>query len=343
MKKHSKKTVLFTLLAAVTIAAGIALSGCSQGGDNSFTPRTPRPDVIPSDYPNKTIEISHGFAPGSQTESFVRLVMDNIKKNEGWNYGFTIGFHEGDGGGIGWTYTADAKPDGYTLGIVQGTAMIRPVSRGVTQWGLDKFSYVCNMMTDPGAIVVKADSPYNSLTDLVEAALESPNKINITCGGLTSSDGLAIREVEMAAGCSFNIMPIGDSEAVPMVLGGFADAAWLNLGDFTTYVESGEVKVIATGDTERALFAPDIPTFTEQGYAVKQANARCICGPAGMDETLRQYLEDCWINAMNDPELQKEAENLKIPYQIMTGEETYQFMSDLTDALTKHWETDPWE
>ena len=335
MKKKS-----IAIFLAGTVATSLIFSGCGSKGSEA---RTPRPEGVPADYPNKTIEIAHGFAPGSQTESFVRLVMENIQENEGWDYGFTIGFHEGDGGGIGWAYTANAEPDGYTLGIVQGTAMIRPISRGVTDWGLDKFSYICNMMTDPGAIAVKADSPYNNLTDLVNAALENPGQISVGCGGLTSSDGLAIQQVELATGCDFNIMPVGDSEAVPMVLGGFLDCAWLNLGDFTSYVETGEVKIIATGDSERAIFAPDVETFMECGVDVKQANARCICGPAGMDEDLRQYLEDCWINAMNDPELQEKAENLQIPYQIMTGEETYAFMSDLTATLQEQWGTAPWE
>ena len=158
MNYYSKKKSLSALILAVIMVFSICLTGCSKTEDETFTPRTPRPEGIPADYPNKTIEISHGFAPGSQTESFVRLVMENIQQKEGWKYGFTIGFHEGDGGGIGWTYTANAAPDGYVLGIVQGTAMIRPVSRGVTEWGLDKFSYICNMMTDPGAIAVAADS-----------------------------------------------------------------------------------------------------------------------------------------------------------------------------------------
>jgi len=319
----------------------LALTGCS--GTAKKQVRTPRPDGLPKDYPNKTIEICHGFGAGSMTESFVRLVMDNIKEKEGWDNGFTIGFHEGGSGAIGWTYTASAKPDGYTLGIVQGTSMIRPISENEQGWGLDKFSYICNMMTSPGAIAVAADSKYQTLTDLIDDAKANPGKVTIALGGLTSSDGLACRQVEMATGVEFNKIPAGDEESAPMVLGGFADAAWLNEDDFAAYLETGQMRLLATGDDQRSPFSPDVPTYKECGVDVKQANFRSICGPAGMDPVMVQYLQDCWVNAMNDPDLQKAAESLKVPYQIRGSAETYELYKAWSETLQALWDKEPWQ
>lgn len=332
------------IVSLMAVMACLSMTACSGSEKTEAAGgRTPRPEGVPADFPSKPIEIAHAWPAGSATEAFVRIVMEDIKEKENWDNGFTIGFHEGASGQIGWSYMANAKPDGYVIGIAQGTSMINPAAGLTDDYGLDKFSYISNMMTIPGAIGVTPDSKYKSLEDLVEAALAAPGEISVATGGMTTSDGIAVRQVELATGCKFNIVPAGDSEAIPMMLGGFVDCAWLNVDDFTSYVEAGEAVVIATGGKERAQAAPDVPTFTEQGIDVVQANMRAIVGPEGLDESIRQYLEDCFIASMNDPEVQEKAKNLNLPYQIKTGSETYQDFSDLYNSLKELWETQPWQ
>lgn len=352
MSKRYLSILSLILCAIICLSLAACSSNSAPASSNTNTEttgtagadaRTARPAGVPADYPNKNIEICHGFPAGSMTEAYVRLIMGDVAKKENWKNNFYIGFHEGASGQIGWTYTAEAAGDGYTIGIAQGTAMILPVSRGEQAWGLDKFSYICNMMTSPGAIAVVPDSPYQDLKDLVEAALAAPGQISIVVGGLTSSDGLAVTMVEQASGCQFNVVPTGDQEAAAQVMGGFVDAAWQNVDDFTSYVDAGELKIIATGATERSPFAPDAKTYQECGYDVIQANMRYLCGPASLDESIRQYLEDCFIASMNDSEVIASAENLNVPYDIKTGAETYQALSDFTARLQGLWNAAPWE
>ena len=140
--------------------------------------------------------------------------------------------------------------------------------------GLD---IVCSTMIDPGIICVASGSQYNTLQELIEAAKANPGSVSIGVTSVTASEGLAVKQLETAAGCQFNIVPFeGTSAVMTAVSGNHCDALCLNVGDVKTFVDDGSLKVLATGDTTRSEYYPDVPTYQECGYDVIQSNCRAI-------------------------------------------------------------------
>ena len=117
-------------------------------------------------------------------------------------------------------------------------------------------------------IWVRADSPYKSLKDLVEAARKAPNTIRTATTGILSDDHLAILMLEEAApGAIFRIVHLeGGAAQMKEVMGGNIDVAFDNVGSIVPRVRSGEVRALAVLDTERSKFLPDVPTTKELGY-----------------------------------------------------------------------------
>ena len=233
--------------------------------------------------------------------------------------------------------------DGYTIGfcptamLIAGVAMDRPYGTG----GID---YVATMMKDPGVIGVAANSKYNSLEELIEAAKAAPGSISVGVTSVTTSEGLALKQLQKAAGCEFNIIPFdGESAVLTAVSGGHCDSFCLNVSDGKTFVDEGSVKYLATGAEERSEFYPDIPTYQECGYDVVQVNCRSVGIPAGTDPAIIQYLSDCFVAAANDPEVVAKAEEMQIPVMTMDHEECKALFVETEQSYKDLWATNPWQ
>lgn len=346
-----KRYMVFIIV--VTLIS-IVLAGCSgTGGDTSTETETTdkpevtksslRPEGVPDDYPSREIRFIHAFGAGSPFEAYFRIMADKIKEMEGWKHGFVVEHREGASGRIGWSAYAVAEPDGYTLGFAPSAMLISAVSEDVP-YGHDKISYIINTMSDPGAIGVATGSKYKSLQDIVDDAKARPGKVSIGVTSTIGQEGLTLKLIEKAAGVDFNEIAFdSEPEIYAAVIGGHLDAFCLNITDGTAFYEEGTITVLATGDEERSRFLPDVPTYMESGYDVKQLNMRGIGGPKGIPEPIRKYLENCFVAAANDPEVQAKAAEMQLPIDTLRGAELEAAFTAIAAEYRKLWEENPWQ
>jgi len=353
MSKRNVKSIAI-LLVIVLLSFGVV--GCSNSGGAepaASEPAAPaetaapaagnRPEGVPADYPNKEIEWIYAFGPGSPMDAYIRILSDKIQEMEGWKHGIVVTYKEGASGRIGWNAWAEAEPDGYTIGFAPSAMLISAVSEEVS-YGADKMSYIINTMSDPGAIGVAKGSKYKSLKDIVEDAKARPGKVTFGVTSTIGQEGLTLKLIEKAAGVDFNIVAFdGEGPVFAAVIGKHVDAFCLNITDAISFLEDGEIEILATGDEKRSPFLPDIPTYKEAGYDVQQLNMRAIGGPKGIPEPIRQYLEDCFIAAANDPEVKAKVEEMKIPVDTLPGAEVEKKFTAIQANYKKLWEEEPWE
>ena len=315
--------------------------GASSGGAES-TWNVTRPEGLPEGYPTKEITYIYPFGTGSMQDVYIRVLAETIKEHEGWSNSIVVQQKEGASGDIGWSSFMQAEPDGYTLCFAPTAQIITALGQG-KDYLPENLSYIFNMMTDPGCVGVAASAGYETLADLLNAAKEKPGTISIGVTSVTGSEGLAIIQLEEASGAQFNVIPFdGEPEILAAVAGGHCDAFCLNVGDCTTFLDDGSVKLLGVGTPERSEFYPDVPTYQEAGFDVIQANSRAIAAPAGTDEAIIQYLSDCFVAAANDPEVLERVAELNVPFDTMdckTCQETFEGYYDSYKAL---WDAEPW-
>ena len=345
------------LIIALVLVLSIVVSACSSNqepatnngssSDAGDSPSTSdlRPEGVPADFPNKEIEYIYGFGPGSVQDAYIRILFDKVQKMEGWDHGMVVNYREGASGKIGWNAIADADPDGYTIGFVPSAMLIPGIADADTvNFGYDEYAYIFNMMSDPGAIGVAIDSEYETLDELVEAARKNPNTITVGVTSTIGQEGLTMKLIERAGDVGFNVVAFnGEADVLAGVVGGHVDAFCLNITDTTTFLENGQIKVLATGATERSEFLPDVPTYAEAGYDVVQVNMRAVGGPKDMPEPIRQYLENCLLAAAADPEVQEQIANMQIPLDSLGGQEIYDAFGNIYSGLVELWEAEPWQ
>ena len=176
----------------------------------------------------------------------------------------------GAGGQVGWTELVRQRPDGYYIGFINlpatNTVILDPDRKAI--FTEKDFTPIINQVLDPGVIWVRADSPYKTVQDLIDAAKKSPNTIRAATTGILSDDHLAILMTEEAApGAVFRIVHLeGGAAQFKEIMAGNIDVAFDNVGSIVPRVASGEVRALAVMDDVRSKFLPDVPTMKELGY-----------------------------------------------------------------------------
>lgn len=321
-------------------STGSAAASTASGSDSSWNVQ--RPADLPKDYPNKEITYIYPFGTGSMQDTYFRILAAKIKEKENWKYSIVVKQQEGANGDIGWSTFAKSKPDGYTLGFAPTAQQITAIANG-KDYTAANLCYIFNMMSDPGAVGVSSKSKYTSLQDLMNDAKANPGTISIGVTSVTGSEGLAVIQLEDASGAKFNVVPYdSETEVLTAVAGGHCDAYCLNVGDLSTFLSQGSIKLLAVGSEERSDLQPDVPTYKECGYDVTQVNSRAIAAPKGTDSAIIQYLSDCFMAAAQDPDVQQQCAKLTIPYDAKDAADTTKMFSDYYDSFLQLWQTNPW-
>lgn len=183
-------------------------------------------------------------------------------------------------------------------------------------------------------IVVPADSPYETLDDLVVAWGESPGSVPWTGGG--SFDQLVVTDLAVQAGIDpteTNYIPSdGGGEAIQALLNGTAAAAAGGYPDNIDQIESGRLRALALVASE-PVDGIDIPTSVGQGYDVTLTNWRMIAAPGGLDGAQRTQLTDIVLETLETPEWADAMERYSWTERIITGEELDAFLVDERERI----------
>ncbi len=250
----------------------------------------------------------------------------------------------GAGGQIGLEATFNAVPDGYTLGATTIPAqMAIPLERPTRFRAMD-FTFIANIVEDPNAFYVHADSPFRSLADLIERARAAPGTISCATTGVGSDDHLFLLAFEAAA----RIPPLthvpfsGNAPLFSQLLGGHLELAAVNINDAITLKREGKVRALATAAAERSRFAPDVPTLRELGFDIVTGASRGILGPPGMPPAIVARLEEAFRAALADPRFLAEAERQFLPLRPLIGADYRRMAQGVDEMVHALWQERPW-
>jgi tripartite-type tricarboxylate transporter receptor subunit TctC len=250
----------------------------------------------------------------------------------------------GAAGQIGLEATFNAAADGYTIGATTIPAHNAiPLERQVRYRAMD-FTFICNIVEDPNAFYVRAESPFRTVADLVAAARARPGQITYGTTGIGSDDHLFMLAFEAVA----NVQPMvqvpfaGAAPLIPQLLGGNMDLAVLNVNDALQLKRDGRLRILAQGAAQRRPEASDVPTFREAGFDIIGSASRGIVGPPNMPPAVVQRLTTAFRTALNDEGFRREAERQFMPLRPLVGDEYRAFAQSIDDNIRRLWQVRPW-
>jgi tripartite-type tricarboxylate transporter receptor subunit TctC len=283
------------------------------------------------DFPNKPVQLMVAYPPGGSTDVGARIVASIAEKSLGQP--MVVINKAGAGGQVGWTELVRQRPDGYYLGYMNlpatNTVILDPERKAI--FSEKDFTPIINQVLDPGLIWVRADSPYKTVQDLIDAAKKAPNTIRTATTGILSDDHLAILMTEEAApGAVFRIVHLdGSATQFKEIMAGNIDVAYDNIGSIVPRVRSGEVRGLAVMDDMRSKFLPDVPTMKELGFpTVISSSTRGIAGPKGMNEAVVAKLRDAFKKAIEDPDHVQKLEAQGLAIKVMVGDDYAKYFAE---------------
>lgn len=186
---------------------------------------------------------------------------------------------------VGMTELVKSKNDGYTLALTSTITTVLTYLDPERQAVFTRkdFEPIAAPGVEPMVISVKADSPYKTTKDLMDAAKASPGKIKVAGNGLGSPTQKAGLMLGKAAGAKFASVHFdGDAPNATALLGGHVDASVTSLPGILPHFKSNGVRVLGITDNEETKFLSGVKTLPSQGYNVVLLLSRGVVGPAGI-------------------------------------------------------------
>ncbi|MGP6174200.1 tripartite tricarboxylate transporter substrate binding protein [Corynebacterium sp. A21] len=200
----------------------------------------------------------------------------------------------GAGGTIGLSQLTEMEGES-TTAMIMGITMLGAININGSGVSIDDVTPIARLTDDYDVVVVSADSPFNSIDDLVAEWEKDPSHFPFGGGSLGSLDQMIIAQIATEAGIdptSVNYLAhSGGAELATALLSGTISASVSGYADFKDQIEAGRLKMLAVSAPER-IEGIDAPTLIEEGYNVELTNWRGVVAPPGITDAERQELED---------------------------------------------------
>ncbi|MCB5358858.1 tripartite tricarboxylate transporter substrate binding protein [Vibrio lentus] len=302
------------LLKSIMLAAGILVSATS----------------IAADYPSKNIRLVVPFGAGGGTDAVGRTLANSAKDILGQN--ISIMNRTGGAGAVGMSFGAQQRADGYTLTVVTREIASLP-QMGLMRHTADDFRLIRLVNLDPAVVLVAADSPYNTINDLIKEAKENPGSVKFAS---TAAPNFYLMSLEKDQDIKLNAIPYnGASEAIPAVLGHHTDVTMVTPGEAIAQLRSGQLKALGVMSEERIQYIPDVPTLKEQGIDVVTGTWRGIGAPKDTPDSVIEKLGAAFDEAMASEEFKSFMEKGAMTIHNLDDKAFTEFVAEDTKSLTQ--------
>jgi tripartite-type tricarboxylate transporter receptor subunit TctC len=237
------------------VAACVAITGLALSAQSAWS---------------QQVKIVVPYTPASGPDILSRLLAEQVGRAQG----STVVVENRPGGGtmIGTELVARAAPDGNTVLLVANSFVVNPALKK----GPDPttaFEPICQLAATPLVLVVKGDSPYRTLADLLAAARAKPGELSLASGGPASSLHIAFEVVKRAANVNMTYVPYGGTApAINALLGGHVTSVFADYPTVVSQLKSGTLRGLVTTSPARVEPLPDVPTLGETGLSKYEAD-----------------------------------------------------------------------
>jgi tripartite-type tricarboxylate transporter receptor subunit TctC len=253
-------------------------------------------------YPAKPIKLIVPFPPGGGTDLMARTVANKLTEANKWTV--VIDNKAGAGGNIGVDTTAKSPADGYTLvmGQTSNLAIAPSLYAKLPYDPIKDLEPIALVGSGPIVIVVRADSRFRTLADLVKEGKDKPGTITMASPGNGTVAHLSGVRLQNATGAKFEHVPYkGAGGAIPDILGGNVDFFLSSLPTLQNHIASGKMRALAVTSPKRSAVIGDVPTVAETVKGFEANTWFGILAPANTPKPVLATLNAEINKALKDP------------------------------------------
>ncbi|MCG8482655.1 MAG: tripartite tricarboxylate transporter substrate binding protein [Clostridia bacterium] len=264
------------------------------------------------------------WSAGGGTDTILRGLSAEAEKSIGQT--ITVTNQTGGGGAVGHSAIMNAKPDGYTVGMITFELNSLP-AQGLVPFTYEDFTPLMRVNMDAAALTVPKDAPYDTVEEFVAYAKENPGTINIGNSGVGAVWHIAAGLMAEATEIEVQYVPFdGAAPAITSLVGGHIQAVSVSAAEVQGQVEAGDLKILGVMSGERLEAFPEVPTFIESGYDVVFGTWRGLAVPVGTPQEAIDELGKAFKTALESKEFVDFAANSGLVLAYQDADEFKEFL-----------------
>ena len=285
--------------------------------------------------PTRTVEVVVHSAPGGGSDLFARAIADMMQKEKIVPRPMQVVNKTGGAGAVAVSYLVGKKGETHTIALFTTAVMIASITQKESQHTLQDLAPIVHLVLEPTVAAVRADAPFKTMKDFIEAAKQKPGQLKQAGGVVTSNDNMFRLLIQKATGAQWTyINLVSGSERVANLLGGHMDLMLDNPDKVTEYVRAGKMRVIASLTEKRLAAFPDVPTIKEQGIPIAiLTQSRGVIAPPATPAEIVGYWENVFARLIKTAIWKKYVEEILQETHYLNSKELGGFLVEQTDLF----------
>jgi len=257
--------------------------------------------------PTRPVEIVVHNAPGGGSDVLARYMNTLLDKNKLLPVRSIVNNRPGGGSATAMAYIAERKGEPHTIALYTSAWLVTPMLAQEVKVSIYDMTLIARLVMESSLVLVKADAPYKTLKDFIDAAKREPGRLK-QAGGSVQTRGNFLRlilEKSTDAQWSYISFP-GGGERLAAILGGHVQLLIAEPQEVSEHLRRGSLRVIAQIAEKRLAAFPDVPTLSEAGFPVWSApTVRGVVGPPGISRAAVEYWEEVFARLVKLQEWRK--------------------------------------
>jgi len=285
--------------------------------------------------PTRPVEVVVHTGPGGGSDVLARAVAVIIEKEKLLPVRMQVVNKPGGNGTVAAAYLAEKKGEQHTIGFFTGVWLTNPLTSAEAKVSLKDLTPIARLVLEPAVIAVKADAPYQTLAEFVDAAKKNPGQLKQSGGSVTGRDNVVRQLLQKNTGARWTFISFpGGGERIAALLGGHVNLMVIEPAEAGEHIRAGNLRVLAQVSEKRLPAFPNVPTVKEAGFDVPTVpQVRGVVAPPGIpkeniaywDEVIRKLTRsDPWRKFLADNQFEDGYQN---------AAELVKFYDEFTDRM----------
>ncbi|CAM4028663.1 Bug family tripartite tricarboxylate transporter substrate binding protein [Bordetella muralis] len=268
--------------------------------------------ALAAEWPDRPITYTVPFAPGGATDIIGRIYSVSAAKILGQPV--VVENLGGTGGSLGTAKVARAKPDGYNIvgGTISSHAINVSIYPNIGYDPVKSFKPVILTGSLPNVLVVRADSPYKTVQDLIDAGKKADSQLNFGSSGVGSSQHLTGELFMDVTGIKMLHVPYkGSAPSLQALMSGEIDLVFDNITSSVPLIQAGRLRALGVTSTTPSPVLPDVAPLDKLGLpGFEVLSWQAVFAPAGTPDDVIQKLHSAMAETLKQPEVLKQLQGL---------------------------------
>ena len=271
--------------------------------------------------PTKPVDFVVHTGPGGGSDVLARAVATMFEKEKLVPVRMSVLNKPGGNGAVAAAAVAERNDDPHTLGFITSAWLAGPLTTKEQKITVYDLKPIAQLLLEPAVFAVRADSPYKTLKDFIDAAKAHPGQLKQSGGSITSRDNIVREQLQHATGAKWAFVSFpGGGARLAALLGGHVDIMVIEPQEAGEQVRAGKLRVLAQLSEKRLPKWADVPTLKEAGFDIQTTpQIRGVVAPPQMPADAVAYWEGRFAALIKTPEWKKYVEENELEQSFLPG------------------------